>query len=77
MKTNQTLAERIEDDSKVPLSPEFVRFIVAVAALNGETADKIWDLWDAYSEQCRGYDQSPVIFEFCEWFGLNEPGRMK
>ena len=66
MKTT-TLARRIADASLMPLAPEFVAWLRAVATRNGITEDAAWALWKQYAEDCRLADQSAVQFEFLRW----------
>lgn len=42
--------------------------INAIAALSGKPADDIYGLWKGYAATCSSYDQSPVVFEFCQWY---------
>ena len=41
------------------------------AANDGKTILDVFRLWEGYAEQCRCYDQSPVLGEFEQWNALN------
>jgi uncharacterized membrane protein len=46
----------------------FQKQIKALAAKNGKTPEKVYEWWRVYTEDCRNYDQSPVMFEFQQWY---------
>jgi hypothetical protein len=55
-----TFAHRITDTSKTPLAESFIYFIKELAFINGKHEDA----------KCDNYDQSPVKYEFCQWYKL-------
>lgn len=65
---SQTFAERIADETKVALAPEFIANIRRIAASSGKTEDEVYTLWRAYSDSC--YDQSALLSEFCHANGF-------
>ena len=42
--------------------------IYAIAAVAGKTADQVYELWRKYDLQCSQYGQSPILFEFINWY---------
>lgn len=69
----QTLAERLSDQTKVPLAPEFVAWLRAVANLNGKSEDEAYAMWREHVRKNEASDQSATKFEFCQWNGLKDP----
>jgi hypothetical protein len=67
-----TFAERIADESLVPLAPEFVAWVRAVAALNAKTEDYIWLAWQVHAKENAAMGQSPTKQEFCSWRKLKD-----
>ena len=70
-----TFAERIKqgqdkNGNKTPLHANFIDFIREIASINNKHEDAIYDLWRDYVAKCDGYDQSPVKYEFCQWYKL-------
>ncbi len=41
-----------------------------LARLNKTTAEELYVKWQAYAKTCQDYDQSAVLFEFCQWNNL-------
>jgi hypothetical protein len=50
--------------------PAFRQEIALLAAANGKTPGEIYSLWCDYVERCDSADQSPVLFEFRQWYQL-------
>lgn len=48
--------------------------INAIAAVAGKTGEQVYELWRKYDRQCSLYDQSPVLFEFIEWYAADMGG---
>lgn len=46
----------------------FQEKIYAIANVSSVPALRVWDLWRDYDRRCTGYDQSPVLFEFVQWY---------
>ena len=63
----ETLAERIADTKRVPLAGTFVGALRQIARANNVDEDTVWHKWQEYAKQCEYGDQSPVLFEFCQW----------
>lgn len=42
--------------------------INAIAQVANMTSDQVYELWRRYDKQCTMYDQSPVMFEFVQWY---------
>lgn len=53
--------------------PSFQSNINKIAATANETPEAVYAKWRKYSEDCRNFDQSPVMFEFCNWHGYQDP----
>jgi hypothetical protein len=48
--------------------------INAIAGVANMTGEQVYELWCKYDRQCALYDQSPVIFEFINWWGADLGG---
>lgn len=70
MESIATFKQRIEDTKKTPLAKSFIIFIRGIAIENDKSEDVIYRLWKEYCAKCQGYDQSPVKYEFCQWYKL-------
>ena len=68
----QTLAERLSDTSKVKLYEGFIKTVFRIASHENLSTNEVYQKWVAYSKQCVGGDQSPVMFEFCQVNGFKE-----
>jgi hypothetical protein len=66
MKT-QTFEERINDQTKTPLSDKFVSDIFSVAKANNLTPTETWLKWREHCRINEGMDQSPTFSEFLSW----------
>ena len=62
-----TFAERIADQNKVSFAPGFIATIRGLAIHNNMTDDEVYSLWQKYAADCRAFDQSAILPEFCEW----------
>jgi len=49
--------------------PTFQVKIAKLADVTGETINDLFAKWETYTENCRGWDQSPLLWEFVQ--GLN------
>jgi hypothetical protein len=49
-------------------APGFQDKIYAIAAAAGMTGEQVYELWRKYDKQCSLHDQSPVLFEFVNWY---------
>ncbi len=49
-------------------APAFQAKINALASVAGMTGQEVYELWRKYDRQCTMYDQSPVLFEFVQWY---------
>ena len=47
---------------------KFRRKIKAIAGLSTNTEEGIYAMWCKYEDNCRNYDQSPLLWEFCSWY---------
>ena len=47
---------------------EFRTWMAEVGAPTGKTIEQVYKLWHDYCVTCQNYDQSPVKFEFLEWY---------
>lgn len=45
--------------------------INVLAELSGKSVESVLSDWRKYSQECQSFDQSPVMFEFCEWYGYD------
>ena len=52
-------------------APEFQAQIKAIADKFKKPVLDVYALWREYSETCRLYDQSPVLFEFENWYQVD------
>ena len=52
------------------MEQQFIAWLDKVAAASGRTSAEVRAMWQEYCRDCRNYDQSPVGFEFCQWYGL-------
>ena len=48
--------------------PEFQRHLQDVADKYEKPVATVYEWWRKYSDTCRDYDQSPVLFEFENWY---------
>lgn len=70
-KIKQSFFDRVMDKNKVPLSPDFIKFIKNLAYLNNNySQNDIWNMWQEYTTKCTSYDQSPSKHEFVSWYKL-------
>ena len=74
MQTQVSFEERIADENKTSLAPSFICFVREIALANNTTVDDIYSKWLEYSRDCKNYDQSPVLGEFCRWYKLIDTG---
>lgn len=51
--------------------------INAIAKVANMTGDEVFALWRKYSAQCTNYDQSPVMFEFVQWYAAELGGNQR
>lgn len=67
----QSFFDRVMCMNKVPLSPDFIKFIKNLALLNNQySQNDIWDMWQEYTDKCTAMDQSPSKHEFVSWYKL-------
>ena len=72
MKTYQTLETRLQDETKVKMHEGFVDFLYDIASKNDREGDDVYQMWREYSEKCTCMDQSPIRYEFLNWYKLKE-----
>lgn len=48
--------------------------IAAIASAANMQPEQVYELWRKYDRQCSSYDQSPVLFEFIEWYAADMGG---
>lgn len=51
-----------------PPVQSFTDWIAEIALAHGKTSEQVTTLWKEYAEQCHSGDQSPVRFEFLDWY---------
>ncbi len=51
--------------------------INAIAGVAAMTGQEVYDLWRKYDKQCSVYDQSPVLFEFVQWYTAELGGNQR
>jgi hypothetical protein len=51
--------------------------INTLAAVAGMTGAEVYELWRKYDRQCTMYDQSPVLFEFVQWYTAELGGNQR
>ncbi len=51
--------------------------INAIAQVANMTSDQVYELWRRYDKQCTMYDQSPVMFEFVQWYAAELGGNQR
>lgn len=54
--------------------PEFRAWLAEVGKPSGKTPEQVWVLWRNYAKTCEDFDQSPVEFEFLEWYKADLAG---
>ena len=47
--------------------PVFQKRVNKLAEHSALDVEGIYSLWRKYADDCQGYDQSPVMFEFIQW----------
>lgn len=57
-----TIEERFNNTAE-----NFQKLMARIAEVAKLTTMEVYALWREYSETCRNYDQSPVLFEFIQW----------
>lgn len=48
--------------------------INAITNVANMTGDQVYELWRKYRKQCSDGDQSPVLFEFIQWYAAELGG---
>ena len=48
--------------------PSFLAKVQALAEKTGKPGDTIYGWWREYATDCHNFDQSPIWFEFLEWY---------
>lgn len=48
--------------------PGFQAEIKALAEKHGKTVEQVYGWWREYSDACRNFDQSAIMFEFLQWY---------
>ena len=69
---SETLKERIEDESRVPLAVVFVERLREIARINGISEDQAWATWKKYSTDCDSMGQSALMSECAQWNNWKE-----
>lgn len=71
MKAREVISESLEREQakRFPtLAPNFQKYIVDLSQKHNKPTLYIYGLWCEYSGQCFLYDQSPVQFQFEDWY---------
>lgn len=50
------------------IGPDFRAWLAEIGRPTGKTAEQVYTLWVNYCRDCRNFDQSPVEFEFLNWY---------
>ena len=50
------------------VTPEFRAYLKDIGKPSGRSAEEVYTLWREYCQTCTNYDQSPVQFEFEQWY---------
>ncbi len=58
-------------------APAFQAQINALGIVANMTGEEVYALWRKYSAQCTNYDQSPVMFEFVQWYAAELGGNQR
>lgn len=54
--------------------PEFQRRLQELADKYEKPVERVYEWWKNYTKTCQDYDQSPVLFEFENWYGADLKG---
>ncbi len=58
-----TLTERYAETGAA-----FQEYCTTLAARHGKTVEQVYGWWREYCDACQNFDQSPVQFEFENWY---------
>lgn len=49
-------------------APEFQDYVASLATRHNKAIEQVYSWWREYCDACQNYDQSPVQFEFENWY---------